>query len=306
MPRRSGASALTRALGLVGLFALAGCLGRAKAERKGPFLSILGQEAGAVPRSAMRPGAIALALGGLPPEELIRLREHIEESTDAAVRRATAILFDDAGPVPDDAAHAPDPLRQALPDLPALTAAANVLGAPWNAPGLSVKLGPVCDADASRCVPLFAAAVDRDDALVRRGRALAWTLGYAARLRVPAASRAATLRSLREAQARPSGTMALVFGAPRGALDEAELELLHEQARRALAHLARDAPERPWLDALGAARASWELPIPLDPDEVLVIPRLSVLARLQDFHSELELASRASTRATPAAPRPPP
>jgi hypothetical protein len=287
--RRSGASALTRALGLVGLLALTGC--RPQAERRGPFLSILRQEGRTVARSAVPPGSIALALGGLPPEEVTRLRERLEESTDAAVRRAAALLFDRVAPAQDDAAPTPDPLRQALPDLPALTAAANVLGAPWNAPGLSVKLGPACEAAASRCVPLFAPAVDGEDALVRRGRALAWTLGNAARLRVPAGSRAALLRSLRAVQTRPSGTIALVFGAPSGALDEADLALLREQARRAVAHLAPDAPHRPLLDALGAARAGWELPIALDADEVLVIPRLSALARLQDFHAELELAT---------------
>jgi len=32
------------------------------------------------------------------------------------------------------------------------------------------------------------------------------------------------------------------------------------------------------------------LPIALDADEVLVIPRLSALARLQDFRSEVERA----------------
>ncbi len=245
-----------------------------------------------MPRNAIPPGSVALALGGLPPGELTRLRELLEESTDAAVRRAAATLSDRVGLAQDDAAPVPDPLRQALPDLPALTAAANVMGAPWSAPGLSVKLGPVCDAVASRCVPLFAPAVDGGDALVRRGRALAWTLGNAALVHVPAGSRAALLGSLREAQTWPSGTIALVFGAPKGELDEADLALLHEQARRALAHLAPDALQRPWLDALDAARAGWELPVALGGDEVLVIPRLSALARLQDFHSEVELAGR--------------
>jgi hypothetical protein len=287
MTRRSGASAVARMLGLVGVLALAGC---PKAERTGPFLSVSRQERAAVPRSAVPPGSIALALGGLPPEEVTRLRERLEDVSDAAVRRAAAVLFDGVTLAQDTAAPAPDAWLRALPDLPALTAAANVLGAPWNAPGLSVKLGPTCDAAASRCVPLFVPAADSDDALVRRGRALAWTLGNAARLRVPGASHAALLRSLRGAQTRPSGTIALVFGAPSGALDEAELDLLREQARRALTHLAPDAPQRPWLDAIGAVRAGWALPVALDADEVLVIPRLSALARLQEFHSEVDLA----------------
>jgi hypothetical protein len=292
MNRRSGVSALTRALALVGLLGLAGCSVRSKAERKGPFLSIMLEERATQTRPAVPLGSIALALGGVPPEELTRLRERLAESTDIALRKAAPMLFDVTGLAEDDAAS--EPLRQALPDLPALTAAANVLGAPWNGPGLTVMLGSACEAAASRCVPLFAAAADHADALARRGRALAWSLGNAALLRVPSGSRAALLRSLRGAQTRPSSTIALVFGAARGALDEEELERLRQYARRALVHLAPDAPPRPWLEALGAAQAGWELPIALDADEVLVIPRLSTLARLQDFHAEVELAARAT------------
>lgn len=290
MDRGSGAPALRCALGLVGLFALASSPACPKAGHRGPFLSILSREGATATRGAPPPGSIALALAGLPPEELTRLRQRLEKSTDAAVRRWAARLLDRVELAEDAEAPPPDPLAQALPDLPALTAAANVLGTPWSGPGLSVELGPDCNAAASRCVPLFAPVADRGDALVRRGRALAWTLGNAALVRVPAGARAALLRSLRAAQTRPSGTIALVFGEPKGVLDEVELDLLREQARRARSHIAQDAPERPWLDALGAARAGWELPIPLDDNEVLVIPRLSALARLRDFHSEVDLA----------------
>jgi hypothetical protein len=292
MERGSGAPALTRTLGLVGLLALASSPACPKAEHRGPFLSILTRE-GATTSSGPPPGSIALALGGLPHEELTRLRQSLEESTDAAVRRGAARLLDRVARAEDAQAPEPDPLHRALPDLPALTAAANVLGAPWSGPGLSVELGPDCDAAASRCVPLFAPAADRGDTLVRHGCALAWTLANAVLVRVPDGARAALLRSLQAAQTRPSGTIALVFGEPSGVLDEAELDLLREQARRARSRLAPDAPERPWLDALGAVRARWELPIALGDDEVLVIPRLSALARLGDFHSEVELPGAA-------------
>jgi hypothetical protein len=291
MNPRSGVSALTRALGLLGVLGIAACEARPSNERRSPLLSIVRHEGATMSGGGGPPGSIALALGGLPPEALTRLRERLEESTEAALRRAAPMLFDLVGLTEEeDPATAPEPLGEALIELPALTAAANVLGAPWNASGLSVHLGPTCESPASRCVPLFAAGADHGDTLVRRGRALAWTLAYAALLRVAAGSRAALLRSLREAQTRSSTTIALVFGASQGALDEAELELLRCQARRALSHLAPDAPQRPWLDALAAARAGWALPIQLDADEVLVIPRLSVLARLNDFHSEVELA----------------
>jgi hypothetical protein len=294
MTRRSGATTLVGAVGLVELAALvghAGCSLRHRAEREGPFLSIVNQESPVRGRSPISPESIALALGGLPPEELTRVREYLAQSADATARRAAPALFDlDFGE--DAAAHAADdPLRPPLPDVPAWTAASNVLGAPWSAPGLSVQLGATCASAASRCVPLFAPRGDRDDALVRRGRALAWSLGNAALLRVPAASRAALLQSLRGAQTRPSSTIALVFGAPRGTLNEARLERLRDQARLTLADLASDAPLRPWLNALGAARPTWELPIAFDADQVLVVPRLGALARLPEFHSELALAA---------------
>jgi hypothetical protein len=51
---------------------------------------------------------------------------------------------------------------------------------------------------------------------------------------------------------------------------------------------------RPWLDVLGTTPAGWELPIAFDADEVLVIPRLSALARLQEFHAEIARAGGSS------------
>lgn len=290
MSRRTGGAVLVRALGLIGLLALAACSIRARpTESRGPFLSIVQRETTAQPdtthaRGALASRAIALALGGLPSEALSHLREYLAESADGALRRAAPELLD-----LDDAAPT-DPLRRALPNLPALTAASNALGSPWDAPGVSVHLGPICERMAARCVPLFASTVEAGDALTRRGRALAWSLANAALLRVPASSRTVLLRSLREAQHQPSGTFAMVFDTMRGNLDEAELDSLRREARRALADIAADSPRRPWLAAIEATQAAWQLPVALAADELLVIPRLSALARLKDFTSELERA----------------
>jgi hypothetical protein len=265
------------------LLGLAACSTRTKAtESRGPFLSIVMQDGATEARGGIAPASVSLALGGLPPEELPRLRERLEAATDGALRRAAPGLFD-----LDDAT--PDSLRQSLPDVPALTAAANLLGSPWSAPGISVKLGPACNEGTAHCVSVFAAA-ESEDAMARRGRSLAWALSRAALIRVAASARAALLGSLQEAQRRPSGTLALVFGASRGTLDEAELDRLREEARRELGQLASDAARRPWLEAVGAARPGWELPLPLGADQVLVVPRLSALARLRDFAAEVQRA----------------
>jgi hypothetical protein len=266
---------------------MAACATRSKAaERRGPFLSIVAGPETTPPRRPIVPASISLALGGLPREELAHLREHLRESTDTALRRAAPALLDLGEGAGEEAAT--DPLRQALPDLPALTAATNLLGSPWEAPGISVRLRQTCDAAASRCVPLFAPDADPADALVRRGRALAWALVNAALLRVPASSRSVLLRALHAARARPESTIAMVFDAARGTLDEAELGLLRREARAALEQIASDAPQRPWLEALDTAQGTWALPIELEADQLLVVPRLSALARLQDFASEVE------------------
>jgi hypothetical protein len=289
-PRRSERTGDVLGLAFVALLGPAACSTRPKAVvTREPFLSVFERDGGSGPRGAVAPGAVPLALGGLPPGELRRVREHLAESTDGALRRAAPELFDLDWRPGDDARS--DPLRRALPDLPALTAAANLLGSPWEGPGISVRLGPTCEAAASRCVPLFAQAAESPgDSLVRRGRALAWALGNAGRLRASAGSRQALLRALREAQPRPYGTVAMVFDATRGTLDPAELDLLRREALRSMETLAPGAPQRSWIEAIGAARADWQLPIVLDEDELLVIPRLSALARLEDFASEVERA----------------
>jgi hypothetical protein len=175
-----------------------------------------------------------------------------------------------------------------LPDLPALTAAANLAGAPWEAPGISVELRATCAA--AHCVPLHAASAGPQDVLSRRARALAWSLTSAAVVRAPAQSRPALLRALHAAQLRPASTIALVFSAPWGTLEPAAFGPLRHQARRALAHLDPSTPARGWLQALASAPSEWELPIRLAPDEVLVIPRLSAQARPREFEAELVAA----------------
>jgi hypothetical protein len=303
MNRCLGAAALVGVLAFVALLGPAACSTRAKAVViRGPFLSVFQRDGGTGPRGAVVPGAIALAFGGLPPGELRRVREHLAESTDGALRRAAPELFDLDWRAGDDLRS--DPLRHALPDLPALTAAANLVGSPWEGPGISVLLGPTCEAAASRCMLLFAQTAEPPgDNLVRRGRALAWAVGNAGLLRASAGSRQALLGALREAQPRPNGTVAMVFDATRGTLDAAELELLRREALRSMDSLAPEAPQRPWLEAIGAARADWQLPVALDPDQLLVIPRLSALARLKDFASEVERAGTFEWVARPGGAR---
>ncbi|HTQ07408.1 MAG TPA: hypothetical protein VMI54_26310 [Polyangiaceae bacterium] len=275
MPRR-GAAAFVQCVAL-------GCATHhAPPVPAGPFLAIEQRTAPLPASSAPNAAAVSLAFGALPPETLGRVHRHLAEATTRAVRRALPALFLDDEPAPSSYADV-------LPDIPALTAAANLLGSPWNAEGISVALVPRCAPNASTCIPLFAPE-EPADALGRRARALAWAFGHAALLRAPGDARARLLEELRRAALRSSGTIALVFDADHGTLDDAELGGLEADARRALAHWPADAPGQAWLGALAAAPGAWRLPFALGPDELFVVPRLSALARLRDFDAELARA----------------
>jgi len=196
----------------------------------------------------MAPGALTLALAGLPGE-LIRLRERMAASTDDAIRRAAPALFVD---LEDDAARdGAAPLHPALPDVPALTAAANLAGAPWAASGISVDWDPPACLPAPRAFPLFAQPTS--DRLEGRARSLAWALTDAAIVRVSPSKHAAFSTSLRE-KALASTTIALVFDTSEGDLDEQQLSPLRDEARRALMHLDTAAPSRAWVDSMGRRR----------------------------------------------------
>jgi hypothetical protein len=273
--------------GVLVLAGLAGCAKRAPPHqaREGPVLSIT--VAPSPSSQAARPiaqSAVTLALAGLPSGELVRLRERMAAATDDAIRRAAPTLFVD---LEDDASgDGAEPLHPALPDVPALTAAANLSGAPWAASGISVDLGPTC-VPGTRCVALFPATTS--DRLEGRARALAWALTDAAILRVSPQARAAFSRSLREKGLGPT-TIALVFDTSEGDLDEQQLGPLREEARRALKHLDAAAPSRAWVESMGKAEAHWKLPVTLGRDEILVVPRLSALARLPAFEADLSSA----------------
>jgi hypothetical protein len=298
---------LRAALPVSGWLGVVACTPGAKSTGAiGPFLSVVVHDAGAAPMTGVAPASIALALGSLPDEEVARLAEVLRDSADVALRRKAPDVFALDEEAPGEAEGASlDPSRAVLMDVPALTAAANVLGSPWSAPGIVVSLGATCAAGASRCVPLFTRetegkAAGPEEAVIRRARGLAWALGNAGLIQATATTRAPLLRALQAARARRDSTIALAFGAPRGTLDARSLDVLHRQALAALDLLSPGAPQRRWLAMLAEAPASWTLPIDLGEGAILVVPRLGAMAHLQDFVAEVEGAGAVTWLARPA------
>ncbi len=239
---------------------------------------------GSAPASApIEPAALSLALASLSPPARAELLAALTQATDAEVKRANPLIVDlDKAGTPER-----ERLRELLrADLPAATAAANLLGSPWQSAGLRVQLGPSCLPGAARCFP--APGQHADEPLARRGASLAWAVAHAAVLRT--SSPATLAQALRVRQQRPDSTIALVLVQKSGTLDAAQLSALQEQARRGARLLDEATAQRRWLEALAAAPSGWALPLPLGPYEVLVVPRLSALARLSDFHAELQSA----------------
>jgi hypothetical protein len=231
--------------------------------------------------SALPRGAVALALGGLPADTERHLGDEIAAATRAAIQRANPLYVDlsgepAAGPL---AAH-----------LPALTAAANLLGSPWQGPGLRVELGADCRPEARLCIPLFRER--QDDGLERRARGMVWTLSNAALLRAPGRVEAVR-EALQQRAIQTDSTIALVFTKSSGSFDATGLSAIQREASRALRYVPAEANGHSWLEALAQPAPQWALPIQLEPDELLVIPRLGALARVNEFVLEVRQASSA-------------
>ena len=230
---------------------------------------------------ALRSDSVSLALGGLPSGATQRISDALAAATRSAIRRANPLYVELGESAPGTALSA---------NLPALTAAANLLGSPWQAPGLSVELGPSCQPGAQRCIPLFRER--QDDGLERRARGMAWAFSNAALLRAP--GRVVQVRDeLQQRATQPDSTLALVFTRSSGSLDATEMGALQHEATRALRYLPEGAHERFWMEALAQPPAQWTLPLHLDADELLVVPRLGALARVPEFVGEIRSATDA-------------
>jgi hypothetical protein len=224
---------------------------------------------------ALRSGAVTLALGGLPSGDAQRISDELAAATRSAIRRANPLYVELAEPAPATPLSA---------NLPALTAAANLLGSPWQAPGLSVELGPTCRPDAQRCIPVFRERLD--DGVERRARGMAWAFSNAALLRAP--GRVEQVRdALQQRAIQPDSNIALVFTSSSGSLDAASLGALQREATRALRYLPEGARERFWLEALAQPSVQWALPVQLNAEDLLVVPRLGALARVPEFVGEI-------------------
>jgi hypothetical protein len=302
--RRRAIAALCVGVVVAGLSWFGQAARRARLTPAGPFLIVAhaaqGLSAAALldrvlPASSdHRSGAAQLALASLTAEERSQLA--------AALGELTAQLHARMNPLAIDMTEAAqgEQLSKLFPGLlPSWTAAAALSAGRWSAGdgSLAVAVAASCPAalpDKLDCIPAWSEETQSGREL-SRVRFLAWPVAGAILLRASSAAIAGQLAAaLRQRAPRDTTRIALVLGYQElqsTRTEPEELSKIRAQAGRAAA-MVRNARHASLsiLEELGRPAAP-EPPLPwlaLDPDEVLVIPRLRAAADLRPFVREVQ------------------
>lgn len=177
--------------------------------------------------------------------------------------------------------------------LPVYNAALALTAGCWTPQSRGMTVRAVAASDclpAGRCVAAWQS--EPGDAQARQARFLAWPLTHALLLRLESAADAAkAVESLRERSGR-SSTIALVIDAAsqrrRGPADLPRLQALSRQVVH-LQSKARQKPD-PLLEGLASEDATPLLAwLSLEPQDIMVVPRLGALATRARFLAEAEV-----------------
>jgi hypothetical protein len=265
---------------------------------EGPVLVV---RAVAAPAAAAPPSeddedvAMALAVASIDPAERARILEEMRYTT-ARLEARLSSLVPDFG---DDDVDPIDEFRRAMAaHVPSFTAARTFERSAWTTSDLTVRLARSC-AEARPegdevCAPLWTDHAERGP--VARARFLAWAASRAAvvDLATPAAAETSA-RALRVRVSAPSSPIALVLTgddlALRPVAERADLEDAARRLGRAMA--ANHIEDNHRLDAFARSApkgraAPW---LSLTPSQLVIVPRLSALARLGEVASEIEAAA---------------
>jgi hypothetical protein len=260
----------------------------------------------------------ALALSSLSRRELEGLRRALEELADRLETRSDPMVedLDESDPMAPFA-------RLLRTFLPTLTACSAIGARRQVAPDgtMVAAVAMECDAGAVAseardgaedapatmvaCIPLWQPAPA--ERYVRRARFLEWPLAAAVVLGFTDARHARDARDQVRESAHDAGSRVAVVldGEDLGGARNEAVDAVRVPAERVVALIRRGrpdhrVPERAHvLELLANAPPSGAAPVPwlrLDPEEVLVVPKLSALADLETFASDVERALPANTR----------
>lgn len=260
--------------------------------RASPVVLVVSEGVGE-PTSA--PRAVNAVIAQLDAVERKLLAEYLETAVSRYEARGNPFVSDLEDGDPDDATRA-----WATAHAPLLRAAAEVSRSKWCASdGLCVMAKERCPASA-RCVPVWGAS---NDPLAKRARFLAWSLTTAVWLRARnGGEQSELLSSLRLRSRDPASTFALALApADESSLRDPNATTIRDAWIRwkAVSKLAGDA-EVAKLRLREGATAS-PPPVPLEPYDVLLVPKLGAFARPEAFMAEVRAhVGRAQIVAAPA------
>ena len=230
--------------------------------------------------------AVQLTIASLTEDRRARVARTIDAATAAAARRDN--------PFVEDLSDARERLEELLgATLPMLNVATHLAHARYETDdGLRVTVGPSCRQapPGARCVRLWDPP---RDPIERRVRLLAWPYAFAIVLSGATGDVPALSRALREEQERPESPIGLVIDL-RDLPGGGETADLEAAARRSVAK-ARGPGEVPRIVRALADQASGDGGRALAarlfgarPGEVVVVPRLGALARLDLFTAAVD------------------
>jgi hypothetical protein len=270
---------------------LAGGVARPALFRRQPpavpiFLEVSASTARSEHRDESPPGSgagIAMALNGMSEERRKEIAEVLGALADQIERRHNPLVED----LDDDARPAAE--RVLREEQPALTAASALAKGRWMAPdGSSVVRATSTCAPGARCFPLTPDGGDGVDDGEAQARFLAWPIAYGVILRATPDEGDRVLGALRAGAPSPRIALALGDG-DRGRLRHSEaLGDLASSADR-IARSESDDPLVVFLRRLSASdrRGGGLAWLSLPPGSILVVPRLSALASIGAFVSEV-------------------
>jgi hypothetical protein len=238
------------------------------------------------PSDAEEDRAMSLALASAPPAERRRIIE-LMAYTAARLEARLSPLGSDLGE------EEGDPVERFRTEMtryaPSFAAARALERGRWESSDLSVHIVASCaDTPDQTCVPLWSDSADGE-----RARFLAWVASRAAVIDLGARPGAlACAQALRDKVPSPQSTIALVLTDDDLALKEVpeRRELKDAAYRLGRAMAANEIEDTQHLDAFARSSpagrvANW---LEATPTTVLVVPRLSALARVPELATEIE------------------
>jgi len=248
-------------------------------------------------RREIEGSAMDLVFASLSPSERVRVLDELRDAVDQIEARMFPLALDLGEGDPAET------LRSTMVSLmPAYSAAYSLSRGTWTFTDATVHVVPSCEGesvvDRSSCVPLWGDAVVGSEQVrqdVKRARYAVWSMAHAAVFElVSIGSLEEVAKTLRERALQLESTIALVLTerelSREPVTERGELENVASRLVELLVKAKVDYPRQLESFRVGVPSTRAVPWLRVSPMSVVVVPRMSVLARLPAFTAEVEEA----------------